>query len=243
MGNINLKVNNISFSYDTKKKVLNDISFLLNKGEKLVIAGPNGSGKTTLIKLIFDLLQKQEGEIKVLGIDNTEIEAKTKMMYLPSDNILPDFLSGQEYVDLMLKMYDKEKDIGLLNKLVEYYSMTNYMDELIENYSHGMVKKIELISAFLIKPEVLIIDETLNGIDLEAKEVSKILIKKLVSKNKSVIICTHDLLLAEEVGDRAILIHKGNIYCDIDLNCGKNKGKLTEIFKEIIKFKEESYEI
>ncbi|MFQ7000494.1 MAG: ATP-binding cassette domain-containing protein [Clostridium sp.] len=243
MGNINLKVNNISFSYDTKKKVLNDISFLLNKGEKLVIAGPNGSGKTTLIKLIFDLLQKQEGEIKVLGIDNTEIEAKTKMMYLPSDNILPDFLSGQEYVDLMLKMYDKEKDIGLLNKLVEYYSMTNYMDELIENYSHGMVKKIELISAFLIQPEVLIIDETLNGIDLEAKEVSKILIKKLVSKNKSVIICTHDLLLAEEVGDRAILIHKGNIYCDIDLNCGKNKGKLTEIFKEIIKFKEESYEI
>lgn len=243
MGNINLKVNNISFSYYTKKKVLNDISFLLNKGEKLVIAGPNGSGKTTLIKLIFDLLQKQEGEIKVLGIDNTEIEAKTKMMYLPSDNILPDFLSGQEYVDLMLKMYDKEKDIGLLNKLVEYYSMTNYMDELIENYSHGMVKKIELISAFLIQPEVLIIDETLNGIDLEAKEVSKILIKKLVSKNKSVIICTHDLLLAEEVGDRAILIHKGNIYCDIDLNCGKNKGKLTEIFKEIIKFKEESYEI
>ena len=208
-----------------------------------MIAGPNGSGKTTLIKLIFDLLQKQEGEIKVLGIDNTEIEAKTKMMYLPSDNILPDFLSGQEYVDLMLKMYDKEKDIGLLNKLVEYYSMTNYMDELIENYSHGMVKKIELISAFLIQPEVLIIDETLNGIDLEAKEVSKILIKKLVSKNKSVIICTHDLLLAEEVGDRAILIHKGNIYCDIDLNCGKNKGKLTEIFKEIIKFKEESYEI
>ena len=116
------------------------------------------------------------------------------------------------------------------------------MDKLIESYSHGMVKKVELIAAFLIQPDIVVIDETLNGIDLEAKEVSKVLINKLKEKGKSVIVCTHDLDLAEEIGERAILLYKGKKYKEVNLEVQKSKS-LTEIFREIIDFREDYYEI
>ena len=163
-------------------------------------------------------------------------------MYLPSDNVLPDFLTGREYIDLMCRMYDNDQNEKILENLISYYSMDKDMDKLIESYSHGMVKKVELIAAFLIQPDIVVIDETLNGIDLEAKEVSKVLINKLKEKGKSVIVCTHDLDLAEEIGERAILLYKGKKYKEVNLEVQKSKS-LTEIFREIIDFREDYYEI
>ena len=170
------------------------------------------------------------------------MEIKKKIMYLPSDNVLPDFLTGREYIDLMCRMYDNDQNEKILENLISYYSMDKDMDKLIESYSHGMVKKVELISAFLIQPDIVVIDETLNGIDLEAKEVSKVLINKLKEKGKSVIVCTHDLDLAEEIGERAILLYKGKKYKEVNLEVQKSKS-LTEIFREIIDFREDYYEI
>ncbi|WP_333887896.1 ABC transporter ATP-binding protein [Clostridium sp.] len=241
--NSQLSISNLSFEYKKKIKVLNNISIALGKGELVVIAGPNGCGKTTLMKLIFDLLEIQEGKIKINGLDSKKIESKKDAMYLPSDNVLPDFLTGNEYVRLMCKMYDFQYDKTLLKKLIGYYSLEKHIDSLIESYSHGMVKKIQLIAAFLIQPNLIIIDETLNGIDLEAKEVSKILIKKIVKKGKTVLMCTHDLELAEEIGERAILMYKGEVHKDIIINDIKNKTNLTSIFKKIINFEDSAYEI
>ena len=237
-----LEVKNISFIYEGNVKVLDDVSFELRNEEILVVAGPNGSGKTTLIKLIFDLLEKQDGDILVNGKLNSSLEIKKKIMYLPSDNVLPDFLTGREYIDLMCRMYDNDQNEKILENLISYYSMDKDMDKLIESYSHGMVKKVELIAAFLIQPDIVVIDETLNGIDLEAKEVSKVLINKLKEKGKSVIVCTHDLDLAEEIGERAILLYKGKKYKEVNLEVQKSKS-LTEIFREIIDFREDYYEI
>ena len=237
-----LEVKNISFIYEGNVKVLDDVSFELRNEEILVVAGPNGSGKTTLIKLIFDLLEKQDGDILVNGKLNSSLEIKKKIMYLPSDNVLPDFLTGREYIDLRCRMYDNDQNEKILENLISYYSMDKDMDKLIESYSHGMVKKVELIAAFLIQPDIVVIDETLNGIDLEAKEVSKVLINKLKEKGKSVIVCTHDLDLAEEIGERAILLYKGKKYKEVNLEVQKSKS-LTEIFREIIDFREDYYEI
>jgi ABC-2 type transport system ATP-binding protein len=241
--NSQLDISNVSFEYKKNIKVLNNISITLGKGELAVLAGPNGCGKTTLMKLIFDLLEIQEGKIEINGLNSKEIEGKKGAMYLPSDNVLPDFLTGSEYVKLMCKMYDFEYDKTLLKKLIGYYSLEKHMDLLIESYSHGMIKKIQLIAAFLIQPDLIIIDETLNGIDLEAKEISKILIKKIVEKGKTVLMCTHDLELAQEIGERAILMYKGEIYEDIIIDHIKDKINLTSIFKKIINFEESAYEI
>ena len=235
-----LKVENLTYAYD-KTNVLEDVTFEGNLGELLVIAGPNGSGKTTLIKLLFDLLDKKQGKISINGMDNSEIEQKNKMFYLSSENILPQFLTGDEYVRMMCRLYGIRIDQPKYEKLISYYDMEHKINHLIENYSHGMVKKIQLITAFLIQPDITVVDETLNGIDIEAKEVSKVLLKKLVTKNKLVIMCTHDLELAEQIGDKAILMYKGQVREPINLN--QTKMSLTDIFKDLIGFKESDYEI
>ena len=98
-------------------RFLDDVSFELRNEEILVVAGPNGSGKTTLIKLIFDLLEKQDGDILVNGKLNSSLEIKKKIMYLPSDNVLPDFLTGREYIDLMCRMYDNDQNEKILENL------------------------------------------------------------------------------------------------------------------------------
>lgn len=235
-------LDHIVFSYKPGVPVLNDVSFSVSCGEIAVIAGPNGSGKTTLIKLIFDLLAKQKGNIKIFGVDHNQVDIKKNILYLPSDNVLPDFLTGNEYIRMMHKLYDVRPDEATIYRLAEYYSMGKKLDELMEGYSHGMVKKTELIAAFSIQPKLIVIDETLNGIDIEAKEVSKVLIRKYKEKGGTVIVCTHDLELAEEIGERAILLYKGTNHREINL-CERSDTSLTEIFRTIIHFREEDYVI
>jgi ABC-2 type transport system ATP-binding protein len=121
--------------------------------------------------------------------------------------------------------------------------MEKQVNNLIETYSHGMVKKIQLITAFLIQPELIVIDETLNGIDIEAKEISKLLMNQLVGKDKTVLMCTHDLEFAREIGSRIIIMHKGTIYQDSSKNGLDSNSTLTDIVKSILKFKDNAYEI
>lgn len=237
-----LDVKDVSFGYD-KVDVLKGVSFEGRLGEILVLAGPNGSGKTTLIKLIFDLLERRRGEIYIGDEDARKISAKSRMMYLHSDNVIPQFLTGDEYVRLMCNMYNIEVDEGLYNKLVQYYEMDEHINCLIESYSHGMVKKIQLIVAFLIQSDITVIDETLNGIDIKAKEISSVLIKRMVEKNKLIILCTHDLLLAEKIGTRVQLMHNGKIFADVPLPLNDDDKSLVSMFKKMIGFEESEYEL
>ena len=238
-----LNIKEVTFEYDKGKKVLDCINMNIGLGELPVLVGPNGSGKTTLMKLIFDLLKLQKGEILISGKDNKAIESKKRAIYLPSDNLLPEFLTGHEYIKLICDLYDCKCDYTLMNKLLKYYSMEEHVKELIETYSHGMVKKIQLITAFLIQPDLIVIDETLNGIDIEAKEVTKVLMRQIIKKNKSVFVCTHDLDFAKEIGSRVIIMHKGTIYNDMDIKDLSSDISLTDMLRDIVNFEDSAYEI
>ncbi|MBM7717362.1 ABC transporter ATP-binding protein [Siminovitchia sp. FSL H7-0308] len=232
-----LNVQNIVYFYDKKNTVLNNVSFNLNKGELLTIAGPNGSGKTTLIKLIVDLLKIQEGSIFINKSFHDNPSVKKEIIYLSSEDFLPDFLTGKEYIEMICDFYDTPLDKEKLFRLVDYYSLDSKLDQLIENYSHGMRKKIQLVSAFMINNKIIIIDETLNGIDVEAKEATKLLFEQYKRRGGSIIMCTHDLELVEEIGYRVLLINNGVIYID-DLieNILKTGSNLTNVFKELIDY-------
>ena len=131
----------------------------------------------------------------------------------------------------------------LRDKLIQYYSMKEHVGDLIETYSHGMVKKIQLITAFLVQPDLIVIDETLNGIDIEAKEVTKLLMQQIIKKNKSVFVCTHDLDFAKEIGSRVIIMHNGTIYNDMDIESLPENVSLTDILRDIVNFEDSAYEI
>ena len=229
-----LELKNIHFSYGKNSPVLKNLNLKIRQGDFLAVVGPNGCGKTTLIKLICDLLEKQEGSIKLNGIDNDDFRVKNAILYLPSDDILPDFLTGREYIQFMLNMYQRKLDKDFLHRLSNYYSFESALDILIEEYSNGMKKKVQLMTAMLIDPEILIIDETLNGIDVESREITKLLLTKLSQRKKTIIICSHDLHLLEEVCNKVVILYRGKIYLEKEMDDIRKTSSLLSIFREII---------
>lgn len=239
-----LAINNINYSYDKKNKVLDGLTFQVKKGDFLTIAGPNGSGKTTLIKLIIDLLKIQEGSIIVDAFPHDLPLVKKKVVYLSSEDYLPEFLTGNEYVKMLCRMYEKSFDEKSLNRLANYFSLDKKLNDLIEGYSHGMKKKIQLLSAFLINAPLLVIDETLNGIDVEAQEATKLLLNRYQEKGGAIIFCTHDLELVEEIGQRVILLNKGKVAINSTITeIIKENGSLVNSFKKIINYEDMKNEI
>lgn len=229
-----LKVDKLSFKYE-QTIILDKISFVIPRQEIVALAGPNGSGKTTLIKNIMNLLEKESGCIVVNNQTHTDAIIQKDIMYLSSEDYLPDFLKGKEYIALLCHLYHIRLDQKLLDKLLHYYSMTDLLPQLIENYSHGTKKKLQLIGAFLIQPPLLIIDETLNGMDIEAREITKSLFQEYIKKDKAVLLCTHDLSLVEELGVRALLIHEGKLYYDSDEYTTEKLSLGTIFYKMIAK--------
>jgi ABC-2 type transport system ATP-binding protein len=229
-----LEIKDIYYSYDKNKPVLNELNLTVEKGDFLALVGPNGSGKTTLIKLICDLLEKQQGSIKVNGIAHNDFTVKNALLYLPSDDILPEFLSGREYIKLMLNMYDRKMDQQYLERLAAFYSFESALDVLIEEYSNGMKKKIQLITAMLVDPEILIIDETLNGMDVESREITKLLLTKFSNKNKTIIMCSHDLHLLEEICNSVVILYDGKIHVKEEMDVVRKKSSLLSMFREIL---------
>lgn len=235
-----LQVQGLTYQYTKNKLVLDDLTFKIEKGEFVALAGPNGCGKTTLIKIVCDLLKIQKGKVEFNGRNHQDLSVKREIIYLPSDDYLPEFLTGREYVQLLSKLYQQDFDQGRLHKLAQYYSMEDELEKLIEDYSHGMRKKIQIMSALVVRPKLMIIDETLNGIDIEAKEVTKLLLDRYVKDGGTVLLSTHDLSLVEEICERVILLYQGKIHLDEKIkDLGPKYGKdLSSIFKEIINYEE-----
>ncbi len=209
-----LEVMGVTYSYDGFVTVLEKVGFDVDAGEIVGLLGPNGSGKSTLIKTVFDLLQLQAGSITVGGHEHASPVAKSAAMYLASNDYLPQFLTGREYVEMLGRLYGVEVDHAVADRLFETFSMTGRYDDLIEDYSHGMRKKTQLISALLMRRPLTIIDETLNGIDIEALYLTEQELTRLRDEGRSVVLCTHDFALLERLADRVLFLDHGILVAD-----------------------------
>jgi len=209
-----LDVKDLSFSYDGSVTVLDSVSFTVPEGTVVGLIGPNGSGKSTLVKNVFDLLQAQQGRITVGGHPHTTTRARAQAIYLASNDYLPQFLTAREYVNTLAAMYDVEVSESDALELLAQFSMEGRYDDLIEDYSHGMRKKTQLISALLLRRPLTVIDETLNGIDIEAMYVAERHLRALRDAGASVLLCTHDFGLLERVADRIVFLDLGQLVVD-----------------------------
>ncbi|MGW0825511.1 ATP-binding cassette domain-containing protein [Streptomyces sp. NPDC002845] len=209
-----LYVNDVSYSYDGIVNVLLDVSFTVEEGTIVGLVGPNGSGKSTLIRNIFDLVRLQSGSIRIGGHEHARPEAKQLGMYLSSNDYLPEFLTAREYISMMGKLFDLDVDhdeaIGLFHK----FSMEGRYDHLIEDYSHGMRKKTQLVSALVMRRPLTIIDETLNGIDLEALHLAEKEFRRIRDAGRSILLCTHDFAVLERLADRTLFLDLGHVVYD-----------------------------
>ncbi|SDM18529.1 ABC-2 type transport system ATP-binding protein [Kandleria vitulina] len=234
MGNL-LEVKDLSYCYGSHK-VIENLSFEANSGEILALAGPNGSGKTTTMRLISNILQVQEGQIYINGINHEKMNLD--IMYLQSDQELPLFLTGEEYLQMMCSFYHVPFDHDKAMRYYDYFDL-HVQNKLIETYSHGMIKKIQFIASLLVPIKILIVDETLNGMDIKSRDVSTLLMKQLAKNGVLIILCTHDLLFAQEVGERVLFIGHGHIFSQFNLK--DHDYNLSEEFRKMVTFKEEDY--
>lgn len=200
-----LTVSNVNIYYGRKKAVSN-VSFSIKPGEIVGLIGPNGAGKTTIMKTLLGLT-KFEGTIRFDDAEITENKhsALAKVGALIEQPAIYPFLSGIEN----LRLYSQdEKD---LQELVERMGMKSYIKRRAKDYSVGMKQKLGIALALLNRPELVILDEPMNGLDVEATILVRKIIKDYASHGTAFLISSHVLSELQKVMGSVIIINNGQV--------------------------------
>lgn len=252
-----LKIENVNKSYGTKK-VVDNISFKMDKPGVFGLLGTNGAGKTTTIRMILGILKKDSGEISWNG---KEVERKhVNFGYLPEERGI--YPKTKIYDQMMyfaklkgMKKEDADKAIRYWMKRLE---VEEYMFMTAEKLSKGNQQKIQFITAILHDPELIVLDEPFSGLDPVNTELLKDVIIELVSKNKYIIMSSHQMSSIEEFCTDVVIIDKGKTVLKgnlkeirngykankIELSTTENVDKFIEDLKlNIISNKNNDYEI
>lgn len=208
-----LLVQQLSKSYDGKHFALNGLNMQVERSEVVGLIGPNGSGKTTALSIIAGIRRATAGAVYINGFDiaREPIRAKQFIGYVPDDMAAVSNLTGWEYVSLTGTLYGLNRNAleDRAQKLFDLFGLIPHQHQLIETYSHGMLRKTLLIAALVHAPDLLILDEPLSGLDVESILISKRLVRSLASRGTAFLVSTHQLELAEEICDRVYMLRKG----------------------------------
>ncbi len=212
-----LRVEHLSKSFEHVHAVAN-LTFNIRKGEIYGLLGPNGSGKTTTIKLILGLLEPDQGNISVMGLDpeKDEVELKNRIGYVSEEPLIYKSLSPKELFNFIASIRQL-KDANLSEKLAQYLDSlgaVEYYERLISTLSRGNKQKIQIIAAILHDPELLIMDEPLAGLDAKSVKVVKEILELHTQRGGSVLFSTHIMEVAEDICDRIGIIVEGSLVAE-----------------------------
>ncbi len=212
-----ISFSNVNKSYRKKNKALNNISFEVKSNTITGLIGRNGAGKSTTINLLANILKPDSGEIKVLNeiLKPGNWKYKSSVGFILEKYNFVENLTGKEYLNFASVMHNLDRDYSKtrINELLSFLDMENESSKLIREYSKGMKKKLAFAASLLHKPQLLILDEPLEGIDPVSANATKKLLRSLVSKGVTVFISSHELGTLQDLCDKIIIIHKGeNIF-------------------------------
>jgi ABC-2 type transport system ATP-binding protein len=198
-----------------RKVAVHDLSLTLYSGEVFAFLGPNGAGKTTTLKMSTGLLRSETGSVRLCGYDlvREARRAKEHIAYVPDQPFLYDKLTGREFIRFTREMYGVPADLAdeRLDRLAGRLDMHGFLDQLAENYSHGMKQKIVIAAALVHAPRVLVVDEPMIGLDPRTIRVMKTMFRELADAGGTVFMSIHVLDVAEAVADRIGIIHEGRL--------------------------------
>lgn len=209
-----LYIHELAFSYGTSP-VLANCMLHVAPGEAVGLIGRNGAGKSTLMKLITGQLDARKGTIRINGSTPDSRPGRLSTFFAASNDYLPPFMTGSEYLDLLANLYGIAVDAKNIEAMYERYGMAGRARNLIEDYSHGMRKKLQIIGSLLAKRPLTLIDETLNGIDVDALLESQKDVRALVDEGGSLLLCSHDFSYLEKTCSRIVMLNCGIIIDEI----------------------------
>ncbi len=207
-------VNNLTKKYGQQVAV-NGISFTANPGEITGFLGPNGAGKSTTMKMITGYLHKDDGGIKVCGVevDPEGIDTKNNIGYLPESNPLYYDMYVKEYLHFIAGLHKIKNAKAAVDKVIEQVGLTPEAGKKTGQLSKGYKQRVGLAAAIIHEPKVLILDEPTNGLDPNQIVEIRNVIKSL-AKDKTILLSSHIMQEVEALCDRIIIINKGNLVAD-----------------------------
>ncbi|HEX8373086.1 MAG TPA: ABC transporter ATP-binding protein [Chthoniobacterales bacterium] len=220
---------------------LRDISFSVPSGQICGLLGPNGAGKTTLFRLLMGILKATDGAITVAGRDVFEdrVEMKRLIGFLPDEPVFYSYLSGREVLELSAAMHglDVAQTLDRLAPTIAQLRLADDIHHYAEDYSRGMKKKLGLLLAMLHGPQLLILDEPTNGLDVESTHLFYGLIEQQAKEGKTILFSTHLMDHVTKLCSHAIIINEGSVVAqgslaELSAGCGA-EATLESIFLEL----------
>jgi len=196
-------------------EALRGLNLRILPGETFGLLGPNGAGKSTTIKILATLLRPTSGTARLLGYDLVDQANDIRRIigYVPEGADLYDALTGMEFLDLVADLHRLSPTEASRRRdpLVDAFALTDDIGRPIGGYSKGMKQKVLLIAALQHDPEILLLDEPLDGLDVAAQEHLKGILRKHTAAGRTVIYSSHILEVVERICDRVGIIHRGRL--------------------------------
>ena len=189
---------------------VNDVSFGVEPGVTGIL-GPNGAGKTTLLGMMCGLIRPSRGSMRVLGeetLGNTRLYSRIGVM--PEHDALYSFMTGREFTRMAARLQGV-RDESAVDKAIAAVNLADAQDRRTGTYSRGMRQRIRLAATLVHEPEVLLLDEPLNGTDPRQRVEFADLVARLKTEGKTILISSHILEEVETLADRILLVVSGKL--------------------------------
>lgn len=224
-----LTVSHVTKTYG-KNLACNDICFHLDPGGITVLLGPNGAGKSTLLKSIIGFL-RYRGEIQVNGLLNKSVEAKKLVGYVPEIPSLYPNLTVSEHMEFLARAYRLTDYKAYAEELLTRFELDDKKKKFGDELSKGMQQKLNLCLGLLPRPQLLLMDEPMIGLDPHAiKELKKVM-EEMRAEGRTVLLSTHMIDSVDMLWDRTLIMQGGELRADVTkAQLDANGERLEELF-------------
>ena len=231
-----LEINHYTKRYGDKKAV-DDLTLHIAPGEIYGFIGHNGAGKTTTLKACAGILQFDEGEIKIGGINikDNPLACKKITAYIPDNPDLYDFMSGIKYLNFIADIFEvgEKERAERIKKYADMFEITPDLSQPIASYSHGMMQKLALISAWIHEPKLIIMDEPFVGLDPKASHLLKGMMRSVCDNGGAIFFSTHVLEVAQKLCDKVAIIKGGKLIRSGTMDEVRGDDSLEDVFLEL----------
>ncbi len=223
-------------------QAVNNLSLQIPQGSFYALLGPNGAGKTTTLRMVAGLLQPDSGEVQILGHSVTlkPNAAKQLLAYLPDEPLLYNKLHPLEYLEFVAGLWkiSARQAQSTAEELLQKLNLWDVRGDLCETFSRGMKQKLALAGAFIHKPQLIVLDEPLTGLDAAAARMVKNMLADYVHQGNTVILTTHIMEIAEKMAQHIGIINHGQLVAqgtleELRLQSGEIGGTLEAVFLDL----------